>query len=68
MTYREECRDEQRKMIDELLHGDVSDETERDVLREYLNSMKVETEVELETSNQDLWEDLKRRAEAYGDH
>ena len=68
MTYREECRDEQRKMIDELLHANVTGETEQDVLRAYLDSLKVETEVELETSNQDLWEDLKKRAEAYGDH
>ena len=68
MTYREECRAEQRKMIDDLLHRDVTDETEQDVLREYLDNLKTETEVELETSNQDLWEDLKRRAEAYGDH
>ena len=68
MTYREECRDEQRKMIDELLHANVTGETEQDVLRAYLDSLRVETEVELETSNQDLWEDLKKRAEAYGDH
>lgn len=68
MTYREECREEQRNTIDKLLHGDASNETEQDVLREYLDSMQVETEIELETSNQDLWEDLKRRAEAYGDH
>lgn len=67
MTYREECREEQRNTIDELLHGDTSGETEQDVLREYLDSMQVETEIELETSNQDLWEDLKRRAEAYQD-
>ena len=68
MTYREECRTEQRNMIDELLHADTSDETEQDVLREYLDSLEAETEIELETSNQDLWEDLKKRAEAYGDH
>ena len=68
MTYREECRTEQRSMIDELLHADTSDETEQDVLREYLDSLEAETEIELETSNQDLREDLKKRAEAYGDH
>lgn len=68
MTYREECRAEQRKKIDELLYGDGTDETEKDVLREYLNSLEAETEIELETTNQDLWEDLKKRAEAYGDH
>ena len=44
------------------------DETEKDVLREYLDSFKEETVVEMETSNQDLWEDLKKRAEQYGDH
>ena len=41
---------------------------DEDVLREYLDSVKEETVVERETSDQDLWEDLKKRAEAYGDH
>jgi len=68
MTYREECRTLQREMVDELLHGEDVDETEKDVLREYLDSFKEETVVEMETSNQDLWEDLKKRAEQYGDH
>ena len=68
MTYREECRAEQRKKIDELLHADASDETEQDVLREYLNSLQVQTEAEPETSNRDLWENLKKRAERAGDH
>ncbi len=67
MTYREECRAEQREVIDDLLYGNVSDETERDVLREYLDSL-AETEAEMETSNQDMWDELKKRAEAYGDH
>ena len=68
MTYREECRTKQREMVDQLLHGDPTDETEKDVLREYLDSFKEETVAEMETSDQDLWEDLKKRAEAYGDH
>ena len=69
MTYREECRARQRDLVDELLHaGDGTDETEKDVLREYLDSVKEDTVVEMETSDQDLWEDLKKRAEAYGDH
>ena len=68
MTYREECRTKQREMVDQLLHGDPTDETEKDVLREYLDSFKEETVVEMETSDQDLWEDLKKRAERYGDH
>ena len=68
MTYREECRTKQREMVDQLLHGDPTDETEKDVLREYLDSFKEETVAEMETSDQELWEDLKKRAEAYGDH
>ena len=69
MTYREECRTRQRDMVDQLLHeGNDVNETEKDVLREYLDSVKEETVVERETSDQDLWEDLKKRAEAYGDH
>ncbi len=68
MTYREECRTEQRKKIDELLYGDVNDETEQDILREYLDSLEADTEMELETSDQDMWEDLRKRAEAFGDH
>ncbi len=68
MTYREECRAEQRKKIDELLYGDVSDETEQDILREYLDSLEADTEMELETSDQDMWGDLRKRAEAFGDH
>ena len=68
MTYREECRTKQREMVDQLLHGDPTDETEKDVLREYLDSFKEETVAEMETSDQDLWEDLKKRAERYGDH
>ncbi len=63
MTYRRECAEEQRKMIDELLHADEDDETDEDILRSYLNGLNIETEVELETSDQTLWDELKRRAE-----
>lgn len=63
MTYRQECADAQRNMIDELLHARDNDETEDDVLRKYLDSLNFETEVQLETSDQDLWEELKKRAE-----
>lgn len=65
MTYREECRAQQREMIDELLHGDSTGETEQDILREYLDQLGTDTEIELETSNQGLWDDLKKRAEDY---
>ncbi len=68
MTYLDECKAEQRKKIDELLYGDVNDETEQDILREYLDSLEADTEMELETSDQTLWDDLRKRAEAYGDH
>ena len=63
MTYRQECADAQRNMIDELLHARDNDETEDDVLRKYLDSLNFETEAQLETSDQDLWEELKKRAE-----
>ncbi len=68
MTYREECKAEQRKKIDELLYGDVNDETEQDILREYLDSLEEDTEMELETSDQNMWDELRERAEAFGDH
>lgn len=67
MTYREECEDAQREMIDSLLHGETS-QTEVDELREYLDRLSEETEAELETSDQDLWEELKKRAESAGGH
>ncbi len=70
MTYLDECKAVQRKKIDELLHGDTTGETEteQDILREYLDSLEESTEAELETTDQSLWDDLKKRAEAYGDH
>ena len=67
MTYRQECRDQQRAMIDSLLHGEP-EETEIDILREYLDRLEAETEIQLETSDQDLWDELKERAESAGDH
>ncbi len=70
MTYREECTALQREWIDEVLNGDSNAaETEPDLLREYLDNLEVETEnAQLETTNQALWDELKKRAEAYGDH
>ncbi len=67
MTYREECRAKQREMIDELLHEDTTEAPQQDVLREYLDTLKTETEIELETSDRDLWDELKKRAENHGD-
>ena len=69
MTYRQECREQQREMIDSLLHGEP-EETEIDILREYLDRLEAEagTEIQLETSDRDLWDELKERAERAGDH
>ena len=63
MTYRQECAQAQRNMIDELLHPKDDDETEEDILRKYLDGLNAETDVQLETSDQNLWDDLKKRAE-----
>ena len=63
MMYRQECEEAQRKMIDELLHAGKDDETEEDILRKYLDGLNMETEVQLETSDQSLWDELKKRAE-----
>ena len=49
MTYREECRKARDEKIKEL-----SSETEKDVLKEYLNSLGGGTEAEPETSDRDL--------------
>ena len=63
MMYRQECEEAQRNMIDELLHAGKDDETEEDILRKYLDGLNMETEVQLETSDQSLWDELKKRAE-----
>ena len=63
MTYREECRDAQRKMIDEALHRNEPAETEEDILRAYLDRLGTETDVQPETTDQSLWDELKARAE-----
>lgn len=60
MTYREECRKARDEKIKEL-----SSETEKDVLKEYLNSLGGGTEAEPETSDRDLWDELKKKAEAF---
>lgn len=58
MTYRQECEDERQKKITEL-----QSQTEKDALKEYLNSLEPETEIEPETSNTALWDSLKEKAE-----
>ena len=60
MTYRQECEDARNEKISEL-----SRQTEKDVLKEYLDSIGTETEVEAETSDSDLWDALKKKAEAF---
>ena len=60
MTYRQECDDARNEKISEL-----SKQTEKDVLKEYLDSIGTETEVEAETSDSDLWDALKKKAEAF---
>mgnify|MGYP001037739976 CR=1 FL=1 len=65
MTYRKECEDAQKEKI-ALLSSEST--PNHDELAEYLNSLEVETEIEPETSDQSLWEVLKKRAEEAGDH
>lgn len=60
MTYRQECEDTRQEKIREL-----QAQTEKDVLKEYLNSLETETEIEPETSNTALWDSLKKKAEAF---
>jgi len=60
MTYRKECEEAQEKKIE-----DLESQTEKDVLKEYLNSLEPETEIEPETSNAALWDALKKKAEAF---
>jgi len=60
MTYRQECEDARNEKISEL-----SKQTEKDVLKEYLDSIGTETEIEAETSDSDLWDALKKKAEAF---
>ena len=52
-----------RVIVDDELLEDATDETEDDILRKYLDGLNFETEAQLETSDQDLWEELKKRAE-----
>lgn len=64
MTYRAECEQAQQKKIAELMS-----QTETDALKQYLESIRQQqdTETEAETMDKDLWEVLKKRAEAMQD-
>lgn len=62
MTYRAECEKARDEKIKEL-----TSQTEEDVLKEYLNSLPADTDVQPETSDSDLWDELKKKAEAFQD-
>lgn len=62
MTYREECRQARDEKVQQL-----EDQTEQDVLKQYLDSLDQEPDIEPETSDSDLWDALKKKAEAFQD-
>jgi hypothetical protein len=68
MTYRAECEALQQEEY-EKIRARMQLETEpQDILREYLDKLKqqeeAESDVQAETSDSDLWEVLKKKAEA----